>query len=100
MYYDNAKQKSKIYEVKIIFGSTQYHFEKNGSFKQTIDTMTLFTGKYKIDLASGKLELTTKNSRGEDVNESGDYDFIDNCLIFSILLDDTKLHLVLRKIVQ
>ena len=100
IYPDTPDQKKMMSDARIIFGSTQFHFEKNGIFKQTVDTMTIFTGTYKIDVPNRKLELTSKNSFGEDVTEKMDYDFIDNRLKFSILLDDTKLHLVLRKFVK
>ena len=99
-YPDTADQKKMIYQAKALFGSTQFHFNKNNIFKQTVDTMLLYAGKYKIDITNKKLELTTKNTLGEDVTEKMDCDFIDNTLKFSILLDETKLDLVLRKIKQ
>lgn len=99
-YPDSADQKKMIDQAMMIFGNTQFHFEKNGVFKQTLDTMMMFSGTFKIDIPNKKLELTTGNSLGEDVTEKIDYEFIDNSLKFSILLEDTKLHLVLRKIVK
>lgn len=100
MNADTTSQKNILQYAKNIYSKLQYHFEKNGIFKQISDTITVLTGTYKIDTTNRKLEFTVNLLlTGSRLTEALDYEFTDNIFKFFSIQNNKRISMTaLRKV--
>lgn len=97
-YPDSLDQVKLLSNAKIIYGASQFHFGKDGVFKQTLDTMFLYSGQY-VDIPSkNMIELTTSNSLGEKGTVKIPYQIKEGLLYLNFKWEDTHFDYVLEKI--
>jgi hypothetical protein len=97
LYPDSADQNKLINNAKNIYGSSKFSFEKNGVFKQYMDTFFLFEGKYRITPSENIIVLTTKNSLGKEIDENITYSFNEGELIITMKYDKDTIDFILEK---
>ena len=98
VYPDTTEFKKLISNAKITYGNIQFHFEKNAIFRQTMDTVILFTGTYKDIPAQHIFELTTKNSLNQNITDTVQYSIKNECLVFSLKWEEIKFDFILERI--
>ncbi len=99
MYPDTLSQNRMLSVAKELYGTTKFIFEKNGVFKMYLDTAFQFEGKYCFKSENNILQLTSKNSSGENITDYSSSRFDKGFLLISQKQDDGErvLDLVLEK---
>ena len=97
LYPNISKQKTLGENIKMTYINTQFHFNKNGIFNQTIDTSSIFDGFYQDFPLLGQIELTTKNSLNHNVTDTLKYAIKGDLLYLSFKWDDDTFDYVLER---
>ena len=93
---DDAKKEQVVGLFKMVYASTEFHFEKNGILRQKL-MGEIILGSYKIDTLQSVIEMTSKNSLNEDATQKVKYNLKKGLLYLFMDLEDEMANVVLQK---